>query len=479
MYCQFMSEYEMLGHMNRIDSVDYPNYFLPHHGVFRENSSTTKLRVVFNASAASSSDKSLNDIQLPAPALQNDIPKLELCGALVGAKLYKKVIESLRLTFNRVFFWTDSTIVISWVQMSPHLLKPFVQNRVTEINELTNDSIWFHVASGDNPADLLSRGLNLDMLASCDLWWTGPPYLRNPHFNIQDHVKSVGNEKSYINVLPELRSQDASNFICVRSEVFVQFENYSSFNKLRRTWAYVLRFLNNTRNRIHRSDKSIDQLDCLSVDELNASELILAKFAQMQSFPELYERLLSNLPIKSNGKEMNRISGLNVFLDAQNIIRVGGRLGNATTFDYDKKHPILLCNKHHFSPLTPGHFLIGRPLTAPPVESLLDVSTSRLSRYHYIEQLRQQFWQRWSREYVSELQQRTKWKTQQKDIKLDALVILKDDNLPPLKWRLGRIKQVYPGADGVSRVADIYTAAGVTRRAFSKICPLPLQPEDN
>lgn len=76
-----------------------------------------------------------------------------------------------------------------------------------------------------------------------------------------------------------------------------------------------------------------------------------------------------------------------------------------------------------------------------------------------------------------ELQTRTKWKTNQSDIALDTLVLIKDDNLPPLKWKLGRVIKVFPGNDGVSRVADVRTATGILRRSFAKICPLPLQPE--
>lgn len=68
-----MREYVQLGHMTKIDTYSLPNYFLPHHGVFREHSTTTKLRVVFDASAKTTSGKSLNDIQLIGPALQNDI----------------------------------------------------------------------------------------------------------------------------------------------------------------------------------------------------------------------------------------------------------------------------------------------------------------------------------------------------------------------------------------------------------------------
>ncbi|KAJ8938023.1 hypothetical protein NQ314_011635 [Rhamnusium bicolor] len=54
------------------------------------------------------------------------------------------------------------------------------------------------------------------------------------------------------------------------------------------------------------------------------------------------------------------------------------------------------------------------------------------------------------------------------------LVVIRDDNLPPLKWNLGRIVSVHPGPDGKSRVASIKTQNSVVKRGFSKICPLPL-----
>jgi hypothetical protein len=75
-------------------------------------------------------------------------------------------------------------------------------------------------------------------------------------------------------------------------------------------------------------------------------------------------------------------------------------------------------------PLSPGHFLIGRPLTSLPVQDLRDRSFDHLNRYQRIEQLRQHFWTRWSKEYVSELQVRTKWRTHYEALKLDALVLI-------------------------------------------------------
>jgi hypothetical protein len=132
----------------------------------------------------------------------------------------------------------------------------------------------------------------------------------------------------------------------------------------------------------------------------------------------------------------------------------------------------LSSNPNDLSALTPGHFLIGRPLTSLPTVNYEDYSASRLTRYQRIEQLRQHFWTRWCKEYVAELQQRVKWRTNDGQLQAGTLVLLKEDNIPPLKWKLGRIVAVFPGRDGINRVADINTLNGIVRRSFSKICPL-------
>ncbi|XP_063368370.1 uncharacterized protein LOC134656776 isoform X2 [Cydia amplana] len=71
--------------------------------------------------------------------------------------------------------------------------------------------------------------------------------------------------------------------------------------------------------------------------------------------------------------------------------------------------------------------------------------------------------------------ERTKWRQAKGQLSTDTMVVVKEDNLPPLKWKLGRIVSVIPGSDGINRVADIRTSSGIIRRAFSKICPLPVE----
>lgn len=75
-YCDFIREYEELEHMTRVPPEElnsFPVYYLPHHGVIRENSLTTKLRVVFNASSPSTSGISLNDLLYSGRKLQTEI----------------------------------------------------------------------------------------------------------------------------------------------------------------------------------------------------------------------------------------------------------------------------------------------------------------------------------------------------------------------------------------------------------------------
>lgn len=123
-------------------------------------------------------------------------------------------------------------------------------------------------------------------------------------------------------------------------------------------------------------------------------------------------------------------------------------------------------------PLSPAHFLIGRPLTAPAHQDLTAKATLYLTRFDRVEQMRQDFWKRWSKEYITELQRSTKWQTNKGTLTPNTLVLIKEDNAPPMKWHLGRVLQTFAGKDGISRVASIKTATGNIQRSFPEICPL-------
>lgn len=125
-------------------------------------------------------------------------------------------------------------------------------------------------------------------------------------------------------------------------------------------------------------------------------------------------------------------------------------------------------------PLTPAHFLVGKTLISAPDEPIEEIPTNRLTRFQLVQKICQHFWTRWKREYLSELQRRSKWKASKGSIKQGALVLLKDDNTPPTDWRLGRVVETHLGLDGICRVATIKTLRGTVKRSFSRICPVPI-----
>lgn len=73
-----------------------------------------------------------------------------------------------------MYFWSDATIVLHWLNGDPNRLKTFVANRVSKILKLTSPKQWRHVGTHDNPADCATRGLSPIELANFSLWWKGP-----------------------------------------------------------------------------------------------------------------------------------------------------------------------------------------------------------------------------------------------------------------------------------------------------------------
>ncbi|XP_075162717.1 uncharacterized protein LOC142235346 [Haematobia irritans] len=127
--------------------------------------------------------------------------------------------------------------------------------------------------------------------------------------------------------------------------------------------------------------------------------------------------------------------------------------------------------------LTPGHFLRGAPLVAAP-ETVSD-NLSYVDRWDKLKSQQHEFARRWKDEYLKELQQRYKWQSPNENLKMNQLVVIKDDQLPPCEWKLGRIKAVHPGRDGLVRIVDIRTSNGLITRDITKLCPLPYESQTN
>lgn len=105
--------------------------------------------------------------------------------------------------------------------------------------------------------------------------------------------------------------------------------------------------------------------------------------------------------------------------------------------------------------LTPANLLTGRPLKALPKRNELNVSDNRLCTWRFIVKARQDFWSRWYKEYLNELQKRQKWNHGTVELFKGFIVILIEKISFCSQWPLAIIQETYPGSDGIIRVVDV------------------------
>lgn len=94
-----------------------------------------------------------------------------------------------------------------------------------------------------------------------------------------------------------------------------------------------------------------------------------------------------------------------------------------------------------------------------------------------MQQCFERFWYKWTTDYLQSLQQRTKWRLKHENLKVGQLVLLKQPNLPPTKWLLGRIEKCCPNKKGEVRVIHIKTATSSFVRPVTQVALLPIDLE--
>ncbi|XP_065090848.1 uncharacterized protein LOC135711822 [Ochlerotatus camptorhynchus] len=264
-----------------------------------------------------------------APLHDLSTPRKELCAALLLTRLIQRIIPAMQMEFRDVVLWSDSQIVLAWMKRSADRLKIFVRNRIHEINTSTAGYRWCYIRSGDNPADIVSRGQLPNDLRRNNLWWTGPSFLTKLEYDEEELVDIPDQQ------LPEMTSTEIVTSAVV--EQFPLFSRFSDFRKIERIMALVLRFIANIRTK-NRSQRIFNRY--VTISELRRSNFTIMRMVQESELGDEIRRVQTNKPCR-------KLGGLNpVFVDG--LLRVGGRLQHSN-LRAETKNPIILPNRH---PLT-------------------------------------------------------------------------------------------------------------------------------
>ncbi|XP_037823809.1 uncharacterized protein LOC119612137, partial [Lucilia sericata] len=267
------------------------------------------------------------------------IPRLELQAAVLGTRLMVTILKEHSVKVSRIICWSDSTTVINWIGSESRRYKPFVDHRITEILESTSPANWRWLPTNLNVADETTRMKSQVDFSNDSRWFNGPTFL----YDSEDELPKKVNVAQNIGDVEELRPKFA---LLVNIDVVINYTRFSSYLKLKRTVAWVLRFINRCRKEIGPGEEN-----GLTADELKNAEILLCRQAQREHFFQEIE-IIEN---EGSLPKSSELYALCPYMDENSLLRVYGRVDAASWFPLDIRRPIILPSFHPVTELFVAH----------------------------------------------------------------------------------------------------------------------------
>lgn len=253
-----------------------------------------------------------------SPTKITTVPRLELTAAVVSAAVGSMLKEELELQVDKEYYWTDSQVVLGYINNEARRFHVFVANRVQRIREVTDPAQWYYVNTDQNPADHASRGLSVKDLIQSN-WLKGPEFLWE-----RELVASEFSPELMVGD-PEVRTTQVLHTELEKEENFLdRLERFSKWNTALNAVARIQRLAQRTKIS-----------GPVTIEERRKASLTLVKLAQSHVFKEEMQ-LIKN----GNLSPSHPLYQLNPVLQ-DGVLRVGGRLKNAH-LPIDVKHPAIL-----------------------------------------------------------------------------------------------------------------------------------------
>ncbi|XP_071492621.1 uncharacterized protein [Diadema antillarum] len=284
-----------------------------------------------------------------APKSGHTIPRLELCAAVLATEVASVVCRELNIQAATVVFFTDSRIVLGYLNNTTRRFHTYVANRVHKVLSFSQPSQWRYVPTANNPADCGTRPVSARSLKGSS-WLTGPQKIAT-----QEVVNPVSEFPLVDPDLDEEIKQDV-NIQVTKTSVELQglvprFEKFSTWKSLVRAFRLLIHIARSFSSRSGNGCHGWHTCSNTDVESVRHAEMMILKEVQKQIFHEEYECLREGVPLPSNSS----IRDLAPILNEDGLICVGGRL-RKSSLPVVVKHPVLIPGKSHIAKLLVMHY---------------------------------------------------------------------------------------------------------------------------